>query len=75
MKPADIVVGKKYRHKNYLGVVYLGVGERDKDNYKIFKRKKLIIFVNPSGNDIGAIVTSPKECSYGEFWDGFYPEN
>lgn len=75
MKPADIVVGQKYRHKNYTDVIYLGIGERDEYNHDIFKRKKLIIFSSLNGIDVGAIVASPKSCTHKGFWDGFYPEN
>lgn len=73
MKIADIVVGQKYRHKNYTDVIYLGIGERSKYNHDIFERKKLIIF--SSGIDVGAIVASPTSCTHKGFWDGFYPEN
>lgn len=75
MKPADIVVGKKYRHKNYTDTIYLGVGERSKYNHDIFERKKLIIFSSLNSVDVGAIVASPTSCTHKGFWNGFYPEN
>lgn len=73
MKPADIVVGQKYRHKNYIDTIYLGVGERN-INDDTFNRKKLIVFSNPFGTESGSIVASPRQAPKG-FWNGFYPEN
>jgi len=43
-QPKDIVVGQKYKHANYLGAVYIGVGlPRSMWNDKRYIKKYLMV--------------------------------
>lgn len=75
MKPADIVVGKKYRnHQN--NSIYLGTGlpiYKD-EKVKYYTNKKLIVLSD--GEYTGhAVYYKPTSETNMNFWNEFYPEN
>lgn len=87
MKPQDIIVGQKYKHKNHPGVVYLGSGHKV-TNFSpySFNNKQLVIIETHDGIGIGTTVTKPNQLCYPRikgnnskgsqnFWDRFVPFN
>lgn len=64
MKPEDIIVGAKYKHKSHPDTVYLGVGVRYKQGSRGFELKYLLI---PEKN-----VLVRYDDINDDFWAGFY---
>ena len=64
MKPEDIIVGAKYKHKSHPDAVYLGVGMRFKQVDRGFESKHLLI--------PGKSVLVRYDDINDEFWAGFY---
>jgi hypothetical protein len=76
MKPSDIVPGKKYKHSNYPGFTYLGIGRTKVVQEGGFPRcyfnssKDLVII------ESGSIVLRPGQMKDAKkFWNKFSPIN
>jgi hypothetical protein len=75
-KPSKIEVGAKYAHRNHLGAVYLGVGERANKWHNTeaslkHATKKDLVIIKDRDNDISFV-----GCKVGKkdrtFWTYFY---
>lgn len=68
--PSNIEVGQKYKHPNYPGVVYLGVGMRLADGI-IFAEKRLVII--SENCMLGAMYKMPETANEIKMWSKFFP--
>jgi hypothetical protein len=72
MKSKDIIVGAKYKHRNYPNFEYLGCGITNRKNDKIKQKYLVILHTDKYWN--GRIVLPIRNDDNGDikFWNGFY---
>ncbi len=73
MKHKDIIVGKKYKHRDFPNTIYLGIGHYNTNTGNYSGKNLVIIDDEDKSWVMGHIVA--KHTSWvptNEFWDGFY---